>query len=271
LIWLSLQASSIGLQEILREILPRVEDLQVTPASGASQNGIYHLNIVIYGKARRGKTELANSVVANLCQVYEESQVHVDYEITDLEAALEHGWLPDALVQVLVVDDLTLAEHSPETYQQYFRIGHLMEEKTGRRNGLVVTILIVHRFFSLPKELRADVDLLLVKSVSSSPSDVNLLRGFLGDDLLTELSTLARRRDVFAYYVSPTFRGISFFEPADTNYFPRTSVRRVSASPAETQPLHPSDIRIIQDIASGRDTVNSLLEAIGWSKTSVAR
>jgi len=241
----------------------------VTPASRASQNGIYHMNIVIYGKARRGKTELANSVVANISQVYGESQVHVDYEITDLETALEHGWLPDALVQVLVVDDLTLAEHSTETYQQYFRIGHLMEEKTGQRNGLVVTILIVHRFFSLPKELRADVDLLLVKSVSSSPSDVNLLRGFLGDDLLTELSSLARRRDVFAYYVSPTYRGISFFQPADTNYFPRTSIRRVNASPAETQPLPPSDVRIIQDIASGRDTVNSLLEAIGWSKPAL--
>ena len=266
---MSLQTSSVGLHEILREIMPPVEDLQVTPTSRASQNGIYHLNIVIYGKARRGKTELANSVVANICNAYGEDDVHVHYEITDLEAALAYGWAPGKLVQILVVDDLTLTEHSVETYQRYFRIGHLMEEKTGQRNGLVVTILIVHRFFSLPKELRADIDLLLVKSVSSSPSDVNLLHGFLGDDLLTELSSLARRRDVFAYYESPTYRGISFFQPADTNYFPRTSIRRVSASPAETQQLPPSDIRIIQDIASGRDTVNSLLEAIGWSKPAL--
>ena len=265
---MSLQTNSVGLNEILGEILPRVEDLWVAP-SPASQNSIYHLNIVIYGKARRGKTELANSIVANICQVYGEDEVHVDYQVTDLKAALDVGWLPGKLVQVLVVDDLTLAKHSDETYQRYFRIGHLMEEKTSQRNGLIVTILVVHRFFSLPKELRADIDLLLVKSVSSNPSDANLLRGFLGDGLQTELSSLARRRDVFAYYVSPTYRGISFFQPADTNFFPRVPVRQVSASEAETQPLPPSDVRIIQDIASGRDTVNSLLREIGWSKPAL--
>ncbi len=267
---MSLQTNSVGLQDILREILPRIEDLQVQQSSRASQNSIYHLNIVIYGKARRGKTELANSIVANINQVYGQNQVHVGYEITDLEAALDHGWLPGRLVQVLVVDDLTLAEHSVEAYQRYFRIGHIMEEKTGQRNGLIVTILIVHRFFSLPKELRADIDLLTVKSVSSNPSDANLLRSFLGDDLVTELSSLARRRDVFAYYVSPTYRGISFFQPEETNYLPTTSIRRVSASGAESQSqLPPSDVRIIQDIASGRDTVNLLLKEIGWSKPAL--
>jgi hypothetical protein len=58
---LSLRTSSVSLADILSEILPPVEDLQVQLSSRASQNSIYHLNIVIYGKARRGKTELANS------------------------------------------------------------------------------------------------------------------------------------------------------------------------------------------------------------------
>jgi len=264
---LTLQSTSLGLNQILDEILPPFEDLQEPPLSRGSQNSVYHLNIVIYGKARRGKTELANSIVAHISQLYCRSRVHVAYEITDLAAALGRGWEPGRLIQVLVVDDLTLAEHSMETYQKYFRIGHIMEEKTGQRNGLVVTILIVHRFFSLPKELRADIDLLAVKSVSTNPSDANLLRAFLGDDLVAELSSLARRRDVLAYYISPTLRGISFFQLAETNYF--ESTKTVSASETLRLSLPPSDIRIIQDIASGRDTIHSLLEEIGWSKPAL--
>jgi hypothetical protein len=34
-------------------------------------------------------------------------------------------------------------------------------------------------------------------------------------------------------------------------------------------PLPPSDVRIIQDIASGRDAVNLLLKEIGWSKPAL--
>ena len=266
----SIQTSSVGLGEILDEILPRVEELQVHKAPGASRNSIYHLNIIIYGKARRGKTELANSIVANINHVYGPGRVHVAYEITDLEAALDRGWQPGRLVQVLVVDDLTLAEHPVETYQQYFRIGHIMEQKTGQRDGLVVTILIVHRFFSLPKELRADIDLLAVKSVSNNPSDANLLRSFLGDNLATELASLTRRRDVFAYYVSPTYRGITFFQPEETSYLPRVSAAPTSEPRAPTQ-LPPSDLRIIQDIASGRDTVRMLLKEVGWSRQALLK
>lgn len=266
---MSVQATCPSLNEILSELLPRLEDLQVQTSSGASRNSIYHVNIVIYGKARRGKTELANSLAANINQAYGSSRVHVAYEVTNLENALEHGWGSGRLVQVLVVDDLTLAEHAPETYQRYFRIGHIMEEKTGERNGLVVTILIVHRFFSLPKELRADIDLLIAKSVSTNPSDANLLRSFLGEQLVAELSAQARRRDVFAYYLSPTQRGITTFQPYETNYLPRRP-NSLSASEVEDESLlSPSDARIIRDIAGGRDTVSLLLKEVGWSKPAL--
>jgi len=267
---MSLQENCVSLNEILSEILPRLEDLQVLTMSGASRNSIYHLNIVIYGKARRGKTEFANSLAANITRMYGLSRVHVAYEVTDLENVLEQGWGPGRLVQVLVVDDLTLAEHAPETYQRYFRIGHIMAEKTGQRNGLVVTILIVHRFFSLPKELRADIDLLVVKSVSSNPSDAGLLRSFLGEELVAELASLARRRDVFAYYLSPTRRGISTFQLDETNYLPRSPNKNFSASETEDKPsLPPSDARIIRDIARGRDTVSLLLKEVGWSEPAL--
>jgi hypothetical protein len=268
---MSLQTSSVSLDDILREILPRVEDLRVEP-SPASHNSIYHLNIVIYGKARRGKTELANSIVSSLLQAYGPTQVHVCYKITDLETALDQGWEPGRLVQVLVVDDLTLAEHTVETYKRYFEIGHVMEEKTGQQNGLVVTVLIVHRFFSLPKELRADIDLLAVKSVSSNPSDANLLRSFLGQELVNELSSVDKnRRDVFAYYVRPDYRGITTFQPSEASYLPRTSSygRETGREETEDPRLQPSEVRIIQDIASGRDTVNLLLKEIGWSKPAL--
>ena len=267
---MSLQTSSVGLDEILREILPRVEDLRVEP-SPASHNSIYHLNIVIYGKARKGKTELANSIVSSLLQVYGRDQVHVCYRVTDLEGALDEGWESARLVQVIVVDDLTLAEHSTETYKRYFEIGHVMEEKTGQQNGLVVTVLIVHRFFSLPKELRADIDLLAVKSVSSNPSDASLLRSFLGQELVNQLSSVgSNRRDVFAYYVRPDYRGITSFQPSEANYLPRaSSYGRGRTEETEDPTLQPSEVRIIQDIASGRDTVNLLLKEIGWSKPAL--
>jgi len=75
--------------------------------------------------------------------------------VTDITNALENGWEKES-VQEIVVEDLTLAEDPQEAYQRFFRIGHVTEEKTGPRNGLVVTVLVVHRFYALPKELRAE-------------------------------------------------------------------------------------------------------------------
>jgi len=46
---LSTETQTIGLSDILHEILPRPEDLRITPST-ASQNAVEHVNIVIYGR-----------------------------------------------------------------------------------------------------------------------------------------------------------------------------------------------------------------------------
>src|SRR2546426_1208211 len=176
------------------------------PESGGKDNAIHHLNIIIFGKPNTGKTTLAESISQALARRYGQRNVKALRATRDLPALFQNidklfGRFrkpPKAIL--LFADDMTKAlrklsgtvavKSSNGQLEKMRRIDYWLDKwydirgelfKRGMRQGLVVMLAGLHRFYGGDIDLRADADLLLVRSTGTPGTfDANKVEKMLG-------------------------------------------------------------------------------------------
>src|SRR2546427_963123 len=176
------------------------------PESGGKDNAIHHLNIIIFGKPNTGKTTLAESITQALARRYGQRNMKALRATRDLPALFQNidklfGRFrkpPKAIL--LFADDMTKAlrklsgtvavKNSNGQSEKMRRIDYWLDKwydirgelfKRGMRQGLVVMVAGLHRFYGGDIDLRADADLLLVRSTGTPGTfDANRVEKMLG-------------------------------------------------------------------------------------------
>jgi hypothetical protein len=176
------------------------------PESGGKDNAIHHLNIIIFGKPNTGKTTLAESIAEALARRYGQRNVKALRATRDLPGLFQNidklfGRFrkpPKAIL--LFADDMTKAlkklsgtvevKMSNGQLEKMRRLDYWLDKwydirgelfKRGMRQGLVVMVAGLHRFYGGDIDLRADADLLLVRSTGTPGTfDANKVEKMLG-------------------------------------------------------------------------------------------
>jgi hypothetical protein len=176
------------------------------PDSGGKDNAIHHLNIIIFGKPNTGKTTLAESIAQALARRYGQRNVKALRATRDLPGLFQNidklfGRFrkpPKAIL--LFADDMTKAlrklsgtvevKSSNGQLEKMRRLDYWLDKwydirgelfKRGMRQGLVVMVAGLHRFYGGDVDLRADADLLLVRSTGTPGTfDANKVEKMLG-------------------------------------------------------------------------------------------
>jgi len=210
------------------------------PESGGKDNAIHHLNIIIFGKPNTGKTTLAESIAQVLARRYGQSNVKALRSTRDLPALFQN--LPKVFGRfrkqpkavVLFADDMTKAlKKLSGTVTVRNSLGH--EEKMrkvdywldkwydirgelfrhGMRQGLVVMVAGLHRFYGGDVDLRADADLLLVRSTGTPGTfDAQKVERMLGPTVYCamrqhEVDALRDRKELsWTAFVAKTGSGV---------------------------------------------------------------
>ena len=132
-------------KEILDSVFPSAVQINRKSATGYDTNDIMQKQIFVYGKQGSGKTELMRGIAEYLAEKYGAENINVRIAKGDLEILINKG-LENKLVNFLICDDATLEKIPRQTLIDFFRIRHLLKERTKRNNGLVITAIISHRF-----------------------------------------------------------------------------------------------------------------------------
>src|SRR5205809_3145675 len=176
------------------------------PESGGKDNAIHHLNIIIFGKPNTGKTTLAESITQALARRYGQRNVKALRATRDLPALFQNidklfGRFrkpPRAILRF--ADGMTKAlrklsgtvevKNSNGQLEKMRRIDYWLYKwydirgelfKRGMRQGLVVMVAGLHRFYGGDIDLQADADLLLVRSTGTPGTfDANRVEKMLG-------------------------------------------------------------------------------------------
>src|SRR6266550_1971660 len=176
------------------------------PESGGKDNAIHHLNIIIFGKPNTGKTTLAESITQALARRYGQRNVKALRATRDLPALFQNidklfGLFrkpPKAVL--LFADDMTKAlrklsgtvavKDSNGQLEKMRKIDYWLDKwydirgelfKRGMHQGLVIMVAALHRFYGGDIDLRADADLLLVRSTGTPGTfDANKVERMLG-------------------------------------------------------------------------------------------
>src|SRR6266436_4546983 len=210
------------------------------PESGGKDNAIHHLNIIIFGKPNTGKTTLAESIAQALARRYGQRNVKVLRATRDLPGLFQNidklfGRFrkpPKAIL--LFADDMTKAlrklsgtvevKSSNGQLEKMRKIDYWLDKwydirgelfKRGMRQGLVIMVAALHRFYGGDIDLRADADLLLVRSTGTPGTfDANKVEKMLGPVVYYamrqhEVDALRDRKELaWTAYVAKTGSGV---------------------------------------------------------------
>jgi hypothetical protein len=176
------------------------------PESGGKDNAIHHLNIIIFGKPNTGKTTLAESIAQALARRYGQRNVKALRATRDLPGLFQNidklfgRFRKPPRAILLFADDMTKAlkklsgtvdvKMSNGQSEKMRRLDYWLDKwydirgelfKRGMRQGLVVMVAGLHRFYGGDIDLRADADLLLVRSTGTPGTfDANKVEKMLG-------------------------------------------------------------------------------------------
>lgn len=176
------------------------------PESSGKDNAIHHLNVIIFGKPNTGKTTLGESITQALARRYGQTNVKAMRSTRDLPALFENldklfgRFRKPPRAIVLFADDLTKAlkklsgtvtvKDSNGKLEKMRRVDYWLDKwydirgelfRRGMKQGLVVMVAGLHRFYGGDIDLRADADLLLVRSTGTPGTfDANKVEQMLG-------------------------------------------------------------------------------------------
>jgi Cdc6-like AAA superfamily ATPase len=170
-----------------------LDEEYLQPDGYGNTNDVRHIQGLCLGRPGSGKSTLAHSIAETIVKKYGNDNSACHWSRADLHILLQHG-LKDKLVNFLFLDDLTLAEIDSEDMSQYFQIRHLLKQKTGRRNGLVITLIGLHRLHAIPPSLRTNFDFLLFKSAPTNKYDRDFVKEYIGVEGIDLLDKLDLQR-----------------------------------------------------------------------------
>jgi len=204
-------------------ILIPTEIIRSVPDTSYEINHVQFRNILIYGQIGSGKTECVRKLAEILCDYYGEANVNCK-QSTDLELTMQYG-LDDKLVQLLFIDDLTLQKVPSDVLSRYFTIRHDWLKCTGRNYGYILSVLGVHRFFSIDPLLRSNLDGIIFRSSGTNPYDRSFIRKIIGDVGLSTMDQLEQLRTAdptyykySVYWLKGDVVGLLELDLADQNY-----------------------------------------------------
>lgn len=135
--------------------------------------------LLCVGEAASGKTAKTNRIISYLIQVYGAENVAVLSAKGEEFRQIMAGPWPHHLVIVIRMEDATEVKFTHEEIRDFFRSRHIMHDRTGLRNGLVLLVFTAHNLYDLQKELRTKVPLLLLSDVPTNTWDLRDTRTYL--------------------------------------------------------------------------------------------
>ena len=189
------------------------------------RNAIIFKNILLFGFQGEGKTAVANAIAYKFKRYYGEENVNATMsENGNLDIILRQGF-DDRLVNVVFVDNLTMRKIDNSTLADYFMCRHLVSRRFDRYNGYIFSILSLHRFFSIPTELRTNMDGIIIRNSSMNPYDRSFLKRLIGEEGLEILEELEAKRLYqrslmnWNYFASKYFSGLVRINPSNRQNF----------------------------------------------------
>jgi hypothetical protein len=142
---------------------------------GSGDNAIEQRHIIVYGRQGVGKTNSANWIIQQ-ARIRYPHQVNVQVAPGEnFRSLLTSSNWTNQPVQILVVEDLTNVKLKDEELRDFFRIRHIMAQRTGLMEGLCVVIFTCHRFHDTPILFRSDYDGLIVLSAPTNDWDFQFI------------------------------------------------------------------------------------------------
>jgi hypothetical protein len=141
------------------------------------ENDITQRSILIVGGMEAGKSSKVDEVIHDsdpqrgIIARYGRKNVAIQkVQGENLAQILEAEKWSRKLIQVIVVEDCTDKIFQKKSVAGSFELRHKMEEKTGLKHGLVITIMTVHSLFKIPDEFRTvNIAALLFCDIPTAP------------------------------------------------------------------------------------------------------
>jgi hypothetical protein len=181
-------------KEFFNYIFPTVDRIQFTPNVNYQTNNIIFCSGLIYGSIGSGKSEVFRSIVEKAVEYYGIDNVNNNLTYNNFRKLIFYG-TDDKLINLLMIDDITLQDIDKKTLQMYFSIRHIHKGIFQVNNGYIMSILGVHRFHGVRNaELRTNLDFLIVKTLPTNPYDYSIIRKFIGDKGIEFLTLIEKER-----------------------------------------------------------------------------
>jgi hypothetical protein len=209
------------------KILPSMKVIEREQPIDYDDNAVIQKHLIVYGRQGSGKTAMVKRIVELVVEKYGIDNVNVKIS-KSLEELLSLG-MDNKKVQILIGEDVSyryadMTKEHKKLFNDFFQIRHIYKELTGNSNGLVITILTLHRYFSIKPALRTDFDLLVVKNPPSNPYDNRMFSNWLGSGAMDELQhqynnwdKSPKAKGVFGYIMGNN-SGIAIYKLAETDY-----------------------------------------------------
>jgi hypothetical protein len=166
------QLPTISVSDYVDHLVPRELDSSLDD----EDNAIEPRKVIIFGREKSGKSNDAQIIIDELKRIYGTKEVGaVWFKAENFREAIKGKW-PSKKVMVFVFEDITDAGLSDADAKELFRMRHLIEERTGQREGLCMCIFTVHSFYDMPRSFRTDYDSLVVLSLPMNDWDFRFIQ-----------------------------------------------------------------------------------------------
>jgi hypothetical protein len=241
---------------------PRAENRQflrvLFPPIERFRDCIGYANLLIYGHQGFGKTETWKWLVQKATEIYGAENVNACMS-KDIKLLLESGISPGRPVQLLIAEDLTLQRVDNQALQNFYTIRHVAESE-GLRSGYILTVLVIHDLYALPKHLRTFFQFLIATNPPTNRFDFNVLKGYLRADVIKVLERLSRHK-----HLNDSYKAWKAFWYLGKSGFLRTELVRIKVKePIERESELMRTARICREVAKGRtiSEQNRILESL---------
>jgi hypothetical protein len=192
-------------------------------------NSIRFRNLVVFSGQGLGKTQLVRAMLEKVVEFYGEENVNGIFDGGHIQWMLDYG-LDKRVVQFLFCDDLTMVEVPKEELRKWFQIRHHWKRVSGRDTGYIISVLACHRFYSLERALRGNIDCVIARNDTIDPYDHGVLKRFIGDGGIEDLKEIELMREEDPTYMSYSIfnnrfsKGILNLPMAKKDYFTELGV-----------------------------------------------